>query len=229
MNKYDNKDNQDTSSEPKEFEVEKIIDKKSKKGKYFYKVKWKDYPLSEATWEPKENLKNAKAAILLFEKGKTTLESKKNAKAKRSKSPKEPEESDLNIDEEKENAKETSKKKSDVIEKKTEKKKMMKHLQDAVIKAESVVDSKSKEDDKDMLDDSNKTLDINLTYNNPSMKNLKIEYVKFIGDALYAYVSYFEEDSLKEKHKYLTTSELALLDPIKLIQFYESKVTFRAK
>ena len=218
MNKNDNKDNQDTSSEPKEFEVEKIIDKKSKKGKYFYKVKWKDYPLSEATWEPKENLKNAKAAILLFEKGKTTLESKKNAKAKRSKSPKEPEESDLNIDEEKENAKETSKKKSDVIEKKT-----------AVIKAESVVDSKSKEDDKDMLDDSNKTLDINLTYNNPSMKNLKIEYVKFIGDALYAYVSYFEEDSLKEKHKYLTTSELALLDPIKLIQFYESKVTFRAK
>ena len=99
--------------------MEKIIDKKIKKGKYFYKVKWKDYPLSEATWEPKENLKNAKAAILLFEKGKTTLESKKNAKAKRSKSPKEPDESDLNIDEEKENAKETSKKKSDVIEKKT--------------------------------------------------------------------------------------------------------------
>ena len=42
MNKNDNKGNQDTSSEPKEFEVEKIIDKKSKKGKYFYKVKWKD-------------------------------------------------------------------------------------------------------------------------------------------------------------------------------------------
>ena len=226
MNK---KDDQDTSSEPKEFEVEKIIDRRSKKGKLFYRVKWKDYPLSEATWEPKENLKNAKAAILLFEKGRTTSENKKKSKNRPSESPKEPEETDLNIDEEKENAKETTKRKSDVIEKKTEKKKMMRQLKEAVVKAEKVVDSKSKEDEKDLSEDTNKTLDINLTYNIPSIKNLKIEYVKFIGDSLYAYISYYEEDSLKEKHKYLATSELAILDPLKLIQFYESKVTFRAK
>ena len=226
MNK---KDDQDTSSEPKEFEVEKIIDRRSKKGKLFYRVKWKDYPLSEATWEPKENLKNAKAAILLFEKGRTTSENKKKSKNRPSESPKEPVETDLNIDEEKENAKETTKRKSDVIEKKTEKKKMMRQLKEAVVKAEKVVDSKSKEDEKDLSEDTNKTMDINLTYNIPSIKNLKIEYVKFIGDALYAYISYYEEDSLKEKHKYLATSELAILDPLKLIQFYESKVTFRAK
>ena len=233
MKKSDKTNDQSTSSEAKEFEVERILDKKSKKGKLYYRVKWKDYPLSEATWEPKENLKNAKAAILFFERGisnPTQDTKKKKSKAQRNESPKGIEESDINIDEEKE-AEETPRRNVEVTEKRKEKKKMIRHLKEDVVKAEEMRDLQSKEPESNISksDETSKSLDINLTYNMPSMKILNIEYVKFIGDALYAYVSYYEGDSTQEKHKYLTTSELAILDPIKLIQFYESKVTFRAK
>ena len=34
----------------KEWEVEKIIQRGEQQGKTFYLVKWKDYPLKEATW-----------------------------------------------------------------------------------------------------------------------------------------------------------------------------------
>jgi hypothetical protein len=36
--------------------VEKIVGKKSIKGKIHYHVKWLNYPSSDNTWEPRENL-----------------------------------------------------------------------------------------------------------------------------------------------------------------------------
>ena len=40
------------------YEVEKIINCKIYKNKKYYLVKWLCYPISESTWEPKENLNN---------------------------------------------------------------------------------------------------------------------------------------------------------------------------
>jgi len=39
-----------------EYEVEKILDKRKHYGKIQYLIKWKGYPLSEASWEPENNL-----------------------------------------------------------------------------------------------------------------------------------------------------------------------------
>ena len=48
------------------YTVEKILDKKTIGSKVHYLVKWKGYPLSEATWEPLENLSNALDLIREF-------------------------------------------------------------------------------------------------------------------------------------------------------------------
>ena len=53
------------------YEVEELLDSRiSKKGRgqqqLEYLVKWKNYPLKEASWEPKQNLKNAQESIVEF-------------------------------------------------------------------------------------------------------------------------------------------------------------------
>ena len=53
-----------------EYEVEKILDSRKRRGKpKEWLVKWKGYPLEEADWEPKENLKNAMDLVKKYEKG----------------------------------------------------------------------------------------------------------------------------------------------------------------
>lgn len=57
-----------TIADHEEFvEVEEILDKKiSRRGRgqsIRYLIKWKGYPLSDATWEPVQNLQNAQEAI----------------------------------------------------------------------------------------------------------------------------------------------------------------------
>jgi hypothetical protein len=42
----------DSSSDEDLYEAEEIIGKKTRKGRVFYKVKWKDYPTTDSTWEP---------------------------------------------------------------------------------------------------------------------------------------------------------------------------------
>jgi len=53
-----------------EYEVEKILDKRTQKGGYTeYLVKWRNYEdPEENTWEPLDNLGEAEKAIKLFEK-----------------------------------------------------------------------------------------------------------------------------------------------------------------
>ncbi len=60
--------NYKTETEPDiEYVVEKIIDKKIKRGHLQYLVKWAGYPDSENTWEPLPNLKNCFYAIEKYE------------------------------------------------------------------------------------------------------------------------------------------------------------------
>lgn len=42
----------------KEYEVEKVIDDRIRKGKQEFLAKWKGYPSEENTWEPYNNLKD---------------------------------------------------------------------------------------------------------------------------------------------------------------------------
>ena len=51
----------------KEYEVEKIITRKYYKNKKFYLVKWLCYPITQATWEPKSNLKQLDLMLQKFE------------------------------------------------------------------------------------------------------------------------------------------------------------------
>ncbi len=41
-----------------EYEVEKILKTRTRNGKKEYKILWRGYPLSMASWIPAENLKN---------------------------------------------------------------------------------------------------------------------------------------------------------------------------
>ena len=56
-------------SEGVEYEVEKIIGKRVNKNRKYYKVLWKGFPESEATWEPVKNLNGARDLIKEFERG----------------------------------------------------------------------------------------------------------------------------------------------------------------
>lgn len=50
------------------FEIESLLDKKIINGKVFYKVKWKNYPISDSTWEPLSNFKGNMDIVHQFEK-----------------------------------------------------------------------------------------------------------------------------------------------------------------
>jgi len=51
-----------------EFKVEKILNKRTVRGKEKFLVRWKGYTAEEDTWENKENLENAKELVEEFER-----------------------------------------------------------------------------------------------------------------------------------------------------------------
>jgi len=64
-----------------EYEVEKILDKRQRKGGMEYLVKWKNFDdPDDNTWEPSDNLADAEEKIKMFEKD---LEAKSSGAAKK--------------------------------------------------------------------------------------------------------------------------------------------------
>src|SRR5271155_2785851 len=55
-----------------EYEVETILDKRIIHKRLQYLIKWKGYPLYNATWEPLENLDNASKKVKEFESMRTS-------------------------------------------------------------------------------------------------------------------------------------------------------------
>lgn len=53
----------EVDNEEQEYEVETILEKQRISNKHYYLVKWKGYDTSENTWEPEENLKNARKKV----------------------------------------------------------------------------------------------------------------------------------------------------------------------
>jgi hypothetical protein len=51
-----------------EYVVDEVVDSRRRKGKLEYLVKWKGYTAEHDTWEPKENLDNAKAKVTAYHK-----------------------------------------------------------------------------------------------------------------------------------------------------------------
>ena len=54
--------------EDNEYEVETIVEKRKEKKRVFYLVKWKNFSMDYATWEPTENLRNAQTKVRQFER-----------------------------------------------------------------------------------------------------------------------------------------------------------------
>jgi hypothetical protein len=46
-----------------EYEVERILDERRRKGRKQYLVKWHGYDMNDSTWEPEENITNAPNVI----------------------------------------------------------------------------------------------------------------------------------------------------------------------
>ena len=63
------------------YEVEKILDTRLERGKKQYFIKWKNYPASENTWEPSDNV-DCPDLIEEFERALKEKEEKKKSKGK---------------------------------------------------------------------------------------------------------------------------------------------------
>ena len=63
----DGHSNSQNSNDEREYLVEEILDKKIIDGVCKYKIKWKNYPLEDCTWEPIEHLANSQNLLWDFE------------------------------------------------------------------------------------------------------------------------------------------------------------------
>jgi hypothetical protein len=71
-----NEETQEGGAVEAEFEVESILKKKKHNNILYFLVKWKNFPLENCTWEPRENLENAQDELARFESSKVKNRSK---------------------------------------------------------------------------------------------------------------------------------------------------------
>jgi hypothetical protein len=71
-----------TDAEP-EWDVEAILNKRTRGRKTYYLVKWIGYPMEEASWEPEDCVSNAREAIEEFEQRQRRRSSRRAPRSKR--------------------------------------------------------------------------------------------------------------------------------------------------
>ena len=70
------KDTMTSNCQAKEFYVEAILDKRvNLKGQVEYLIKWEDYSIEDATWEPIQNINDLKPLLEQYEKSKAIIQS----------------------------------------------------------------------------------------------------------------------------------------------------------
>ena len=191
------------------YEVESIIERRLTKGKYEYKIKWKGYDINECTWEPMKNLKNVIDLVNKFDqqhpKEKTLNKTESNGflNKKRSKS-----EIDQKSNEQNDN-------KNNINEDKKSN------------------NSTNINNNEIPFIENNPPIGDSITFEGKTFKPIEIDdrcleviKNKKNENKLYTLI-YFKIYLLEEKiKKNIPTELLAKINPIILLNFYESKIKF---
>ena len=192
-----------------EYEIEKIIGKRIIKGEIEYKVKWLGYDESQSTWEPMENLINAKEAIKEYENYLEMINSFKKPipRIKSGQS--------LNKNENED--------KKNYNEKESKIKNGNNYSYSPKNDNEKLSNLKNNSSYNSLSIQSNDLI----TLNNKSNKLEILEVIDIceINKILYGNVTIMENGKIK-KNILMKTKEIADINPKKLIKFYETNIIF---